>query len=116
MGDGYQQIQDPCAAVSNFIEDYNLTELYSNWRIFNDAVFGPKLHLFGFDGAPLAPQFLVSTTPNMLPTQKLRNDTTVVLSGRSLQEDVVSNGASSRWNAGVAATGMALVGVVSSLL
>jgi len=73
FGDGYQQIQDACAAVSNFIEPYNLTESYTNWRIFMDATAGPKLHLFQFDGAPLAPQFQVSTTPNMLPTRLLRN-------------------------------------------
>jgi len=73
FNDGYQQIQDPCAAVSNFVEDYNDTEIYEQWRIFQDPVQGYKLHLFQFDGSPLAPQFQVSTTPNMLPTQQLRN-------------------------------------------
>lgn len=73
LGDGYQQIQDPCAAVSNFLEDYNLTEFYTQWRIFQDPVTGYKLHLFQFDGSPLAPQFQVLTTPNMLPTTLLRN-------------------------------------------
>ncbi|EKM79251.1 hypothetical protein AGABI1DRAFT_113834 [Agaricus bisporus var. burnettii JB137-S8] len=72
--DGYQQIQDPCAAVSNFIEDYRITEeLYVQWAIFVDPTFGPKLHLNQFDGAPLAPMFQVSSQPNMLPTQPLRN-------------------------------------------
>ncbi|KAJ3573988.1 hypothetical protein NP233_g2063 [Leucocoprinus birnbaumii] len=72
--DGFQQIQDPCAAVSNFIEDYRVTmELYQQWAIFVDPQAGPKLHLFQFDGSPLAPQFKVSNTPNMLPTQVLRN-------------------------------------------
>lgn len=78
LGDGYQQIQDPCAAVSNFIEDYNLTELYQSWRIFQDITTTPpvfKLHLFQFDGAPLAPQFQVSAQPIMLPTRLLRNVT-----------------------------------------
>jgi len=76
LGDGYQQIQDPCAAVSNFIENYNITELYQSWRIFQDPQTSAyKLHLFQFDGAPLAPQFQVSTTPIMLPTQLLRNVT-----------------------------------------
>jgi hypothetical protein len=75
FGDGYQQVQDPCAAVSNFIETYNDTELYQSWRIFLDPVTGYHLHLFQFDGSPLNPQFLVSTTPNMLPTQLLRNVT-----------------------------------------
>ncbi|KAG5642420.1 hypothetical protein DXG03_002822, partial [Asterophora parasitica] len=73
LGDGYQQIQDPCAAVSNFIEDYNITETYKQWRIFRDPTTGYKLHLFQFDGAPLAPMFQISTTPNMLPTEMLRN-------------------------------------------
>ncbi|KAF9464194.1 chaperone for protein-folding within the ER, fungal-domain-containing protein [Collybia nuda] len=74
LGDGFQQVQDPCAAVSNFLEPYNITETYLQWRIFLDASAGYKLHLFQFDGAPLAPQFHVSPTPTMLPTQKLRND------------------------------------------
>ncbi|KAA1472269.1 hypothetical protein DENSPDRAFT_859376 [Dentipellis sp. KUC8613] len=75
FGDGYMQVQDPCAAVSNFIQIYNFTELYQSWQIFLDPIDGPKLHLFQFDGTPVAPQFQVSTTPNMLPTQSLRNTT-----------------------------------------
>jgi len=75
FGDGYQQIQDPCAAQSNFIEDYNITELFVEWRIFMDPSQGPKLHLFQFDGSPVAPLFQVSVTPEMLPTQLLRNVT-----------------------------------------
>ncbi|KAH8109764.1 chaperone for protein-folding within the ER, fungal-domain-containing protein [Phellopilus nigrolimitatus] len=73
MGDGFQQVQDPCAATSNFVQNFNITELYQSWRIFQDPVDGYKLHLFQFDGSPLAPQFQVSTEPNMLPTQLLRN-------------------------------------------
>ncbi|KAK2465271.1 hypothetical protein APHAL10511_002625 [Amanita phalloides] len=69
--DGFQQIQDPCAAVSNFVETYNDTELYVQWRIFQDPTQGYKLHMFQFDGAPIAPQFQISTTPNMMPTTKL---------------------------------------------
>ncbi|TDL18363.1 hypothetical protein BD410DRAFT_705034, partial [Rickenella mellea] len=76
LGDGFQQIQDPCAAQSNFIETYNITELLLSWQIFQDPIQGYKLHLFSFDGSPLAPQFQVSTTPNMLPTQLLRNIST----------------------------------------
>lgn len=76
LGDGYQQIQDPCAAVSNFIETLNITEIITSWRIFSDPTQGFKLHLFSFDGSPLNPQFQVSTTPNMLPTRLLRNVTT----------------------------------------
>ncbi|KAI5121358.1 hypothetical protein M0805_000666 [Coniferiporia weirii] len=76
FGDGYQQVQDPCAATSNLIQNYNYTELYQSWRIFTDPVDGYKLHLFEFDGTPVAPQFQVSAEPNMLPTQSLRNVTT----------------------------------------
>lgn len=75
FGDGFQQIQDPCGANSNFIELYNDTELYLSWQIFMDPTDGPKLHLFQFDGSPVAPQFQLSATPNMLPTQLLRNVT-----------------------------------------
>lgn len=75
FGDGYQQVQDPCAAVSNFIEPYNYTEYYSYWRIFLDPITGYHLHMYEFDGKPLAPMFLISTTPNMLPKQLLRNKT-----------------------------------------
>jgi hypothetical protein len=75
FGDGYQQVQDPCAAVSNFFENFNYTERYNSWRIFQDPVDGYKLHLFEFDDSPVAPMFQVSTQPNMLPTQLLRNVT-----------------------------------------
>ncbi|KAH0832287.1 chaperone for protein-folding within the ER, fungal-domain-containing protein [Lanmaoa asiatica] len=75
FGDGYQQIQDPCAPVSNFIESYNDTELYMQWIIYQDAVRGYTLQLYQFDGSPLAPLWLLSTSPNMLPTQLLRNVT-----------------------------------------
>ncbi|KAI0823267.1 chaperone for protein-folding within the ER, fungal-domain-containing protein [Trametes gibbosa] len=77
FGDGYQQIQDLCAAQSNFIEDYNKTELLSQWQIFDDVSDGAKLHLFEADGTPVAPLFQVYSTANMLPTRRLRNVTTV---------------------------------------
>ncbi|CAK5268782.1 unnamed protein product [Mycena citricolor] len=82
-GDGYQQVQAPCAAVSNFIQNYNFTELYQSWRIFMDPTLGPKLHLFKFDGSPVAPQFQLSTTPNMLPKQALRNVTGNIVTATS---------------------------------
>lgn len=121
FGDGYQQIQDPCAAVSNFIEDYNLTEHYTQWRIFMDASAGPKLHLFQFDGSPLAPQFQISTTPNMLPTQQLRNVTppTTAGTGSSAASFLKVNSAvdTHRWmTAIVGAAGMVVLGVVSIVL
>jgi hypothetical protein len=81
VGDGFQRIEDPCAARSDFTEAYNASELYTQWQIFNDPVDGPKLHLFAFDGSPLPPMRLYSATPNMLPTQKLHsvNQSTTVL-------------------------------------
>ncbi|KAH9020710.1 chaperone for protein-folding within the ER, fungal-domain-containing protein [Lactarius pseudohatsudake] len=63
----------PCSAASNFLENYNDTELYQQWQIFVDPTNGPKLHMYQFDGSPLLPMFLISTTPNMLPTQPLCN-------------------------------------------
>ena len=58
-----------------------------------DPTDGPKLHLFEFDGTPVAPLFQTSTTPNMLPTEKLRNTTsssgtTVLNEKRSFVESV----------------------------
>ncbi|KAJ7639438.1 chaperone for protein-folding within the ER, fungal-domain-containing protein [Roridomyces roridus] len=72
-GDGYQQVQSTCGDNSNFMQNYNITELYQSWRIYTDVTFGPKLHLFQYDGSPVAPLFQLSTEPNMLPKQKLRN-------------------------------------------
>jgi len=103
FGDGYQQIQDTCAAVSNFITDFNQTEIMQHWQIFIDSIDGPKLHLYQFDGAPLAPQFLVSATPNMLPTRSLRNNTAppAGASGVSPQNAIAMNpnAGARRWEA-----------------
>lgn len=76
FGDGYQQIQDPCAAISNFMQNYNDTELYVQWTIYQDPTLGYMLQLYQFDGSPLPPMALLSTSPNMLPTQPLRNVST----------------------------------------
>jgi hypothetical protein len=117
MGDGYQQIQDPCAAVSNFIEDYNLTEYYTQWRIFMDPTAGPKLHMFSFDGSPLAPQFQLSTTPNMLPTQPLRNVTHPISGSTVALVNTNSAADSRRWTAAmVGAVGMVVIGLASCVL
>jgi hypothetical protein len=77
LPDGYQQVQDPCAAVSNFIQTYNDTEYYPYWRIYEDPSTGFHLHLFQFDGTPLSLMYLVAIEPNMLPKQLLRNVTAV---------------------------------------
>jgi len=120
FGDGYQQIQDPCAAVSNFIENYNETELYQSWRIFTDPVAGFKLHMFQFDGSPVAPQFQVSASPNMLPTQLLRNVTTAVTTstknGLTTQNALKINKGEKRWGTGVAVVLAGTMGAVALML
>jgi len=105
FGDGYQQIQDPCAAQSNFVENYNDTELYVMYQIFQDPTTGLKLHLFQFDGTPLAPQFQVSTSPNMLPTRQLRNVSATAAppttsAGLTTQNALAINNGQRRWSAG----------------
>ncbi|TFK27641.1 ROT1 protein [Coprinopsis marcescibilis] len=123
--DGFQQVQDPCAAESNFIETYNFRETFVQWRIFNDRSDGYKLHLFRFDGSPVAPQFLVSETPTMHPTRPLRNETWIRVDGnqrRSLPEDEIleTRSAASPTRSfqagGVAAAAGALVLALSSFL
>ncbi|TFK40512.1 chaperone for protein-folding within the ER, fungal-domain-containing protein [Crucibulum laeve] len=116
LGDGFQQVQDPCAAVSNFIEPYNITETYVQWRIFQDPTQGFKLHLFQFDGAPLAPQFLVSPSPNMLPTTLLRNTSApTTVAKRSLEKRSGNGAVANGWTMGAAA-GMVVAGVASLIL
>lgn len=73
FGDGYQQVQDTCAAVSPVIDFFNTTELYVSWNTVQDATDGMLLNLFNFDGTPVPRLYLVSTEPNMLPTRSLTN-------------------------------------------
>lgn len=73
FGDGFQQVQDTCAAVSPVIEFFNTTELYLSWNTVQDATDGMLLNLQSFDGTPVPRLYLVSTEPNMLPTQSLTN-------------------------------------------
>ncbi|KAG2122401.1 chaperone for protein-folding within the ER, fungal-domain-containing protein [Suillus cothurnatus] len=99
FGDGYQQIQDPCAAISNFIENYNYTELYVLWNIYQDPVMGYTLQLYQYDGTPLPPQYLVTTSPNMLPTQALRNVSSTTTTSATVQNAAVvnANAGERRW-------------------
>jgi len=100
FGDGYQQIQDPCAAISNFIENYNDTESYVQWATYQDTVKGYTLQLYQFDGSPLPPLYQVSASPNMLPTQALRNVTPPSIpAGGTLQNAIALNAGEPRWKA-----------------
>ena len=71
--DGRQQVQDPCAAVSNQLTQWNVTVLFIQWRIFPLPGGGFHLNLYEFDGTPVAPMSLVANPPNMLPTTVLSN-------------------------------------------
>ena len=81
FGDGYQQIQNTCEAITNFIENYNQTEFYREYQMFQDPVDGPKLHLYDSGGSPYAPMFFRSSNPTMQPTRSLRNVSVPVGSG-----------------------------------
>jgi len=97
--DGYQQIQNPCAAVSNTIEDYHDSELYQTWQINNDPTAGTQLLLFQFDGSPVAPLRQVANPPNMLPTQLLRNDSqATATAGLTRRNALAVNNGQRRWS------------------
>ena len=57
VADGYQRIQEPCSANSDFTKDH-LQEMYQSWQIFLDTVDGPKFHLFAFDGSHQNRQYI----------------------------------------------------------
>ena len=90
VADGYQRIQEPCSANSDFTEDYHLQEMYQSWQIFLDAVDGRKFYLFAFDGSPEPPMRLLSQT--MLPARFLRSttDATTTILKRSNNDVVMS--------------------------
>jgi len=103
-GDGYQQVQARCnQANSNFIQNYNETELMASWRIFTDVTFGPKLHMWDASNTAVAPLFRLSDQPNMLPKMKLRNNETTVVTttqaGLVTVQTIVSRGESKRGHA-----------------
>lgn len=81
--DGRLQVQDPCAAQSDVIMQFNTTVLFESWRIFSDPQRGPKLQLYAFDGTPKSPMFLIANPPNMLPTTTLSANTTLGGTGLS---------------------------------
>ena len=119
FGDGYQQVQDPCAAVSNFIQLYNDTELYQSWRIFLDPQSGPHLNLYEFDNSPLPPMFQITTSPMMLPTRLLRNVTVAASkpSKRSLSVSGAESLLGPQWTLGVVtAAAVVLMATVTTML
>jgi len=86
--DGRIQVQDPCAAVTNIITNYNQITLYANWGITVDPLKqNYMLQLNRFDGAKMPPLYLIANPPNMLPTVVLTGaNATGQASRRSLDE------------------------------
>lgn len=122
LSDGFQQVQDPCAAISNLVETYNNTEYYQLYQIFLDqATNGYKLHLFQHDGQKVTPQFKNSDEPNMHPVELLRNTSISAQSTKNkrsfVEEEKRSNSAfSSSLAVSSLVGGMILAGVSSILL
>ncbi|KAH8829798.1 ROT1 protein [Flagelloscypha sp. PMI_526] len=115
LEDGFQQIQDPCAAVSNFIENYNGTEYYTAWQVYQDTSKGLTARLYQFDGQPYPPMQQRSATPNMLPKQKLANATSTASNGGSGSSSSGS-GVSRRSNAATPSTTWAASGLAAFAL
>jgi len=82
--EGYQHIENPCLATSSFTEMYNQTYEYYELVQFSQDTEGIWLHLFDSAGNPSPPMGQVSSTPNMLPIQKIiNNNRTTVLAALS---------------------------------
>ncbi|KAI0088630.1 chaperone for protein-folding within the ER, fungal-domain-containing protein [Irpex rosettiformis] len=118
FGDGFQQVQAPCEAVSNFIQAYNFTTLYRSFRIFQDLSDGPKLSLANFDDSPNPPFFQVSSTPTMFPTRSLVNTTSTSSNQAKRELKERSSGAKTWTSVGAGALVASLVtaGAASALL
>ena len=114
--DGRQQVQDPCAAVSNQINQWSATVLFQQWRIFPLPTGGNHLNLYEFDGSPVAPMNLVANPPNMLPTQVLtKNVSAASPSKRAIGIEARSNAPRNALLAG-SIGGLAGLGALLTLL
>jgi hypothetical protein len=106
--EGYQHIENPCLATSAFTEIYNQTYEYYELVQLTQDTYGVWLQMFAQDGTPQAPMGQVSSTPNMLPLQKIiNNNRTTVLAALSTRN------AAPRvhpWNVAAAVTAGALLG------
>jgi len=92
--DGLQQVQDPCAAVSNQITRYNQSITFSQWRIFT-VTGGFHLNLYEATGEPVAPMNPIFDPPNMLPTMVLVTPSPTA-TGPSAKRDLEARNAASR--------------------
>jgi len=75
--DGRQQVQDTCAAVSNIIQQFNVSERMQTWEIRTDPVLGPELLLYAFDLQPEQPLYMYANPPIMLPLEQLTPNVSV---------------------------------------
>ncbi|TIA92472.1 hypothetical protein E3P81_01448 [Wallemia ichthyophaga] len=70
--DGRVQVEDPCAASSNILSTTSFNHTFVKYLPFDDPVKNIKaLQLYDFDGSELAPLYLISRQPNMLPTSPI---------------------------------------------
>ncbi|GJJ08425.1 hypothetical protein Clacol_002641 [Clathrus columnatus] len=92
--DGFQQIENPCTAISNQITRYNQSIVFSQWRIFPLSGGGVHLNLYEFDGTPVAPMNIVASPPNMLPTQPIVTPSST--SSANARRDIEARSSASR--------------------
>jgi len=98
--DGFQQVEDPCAAVSNQINRYNQSILFQMWRIFPLPGGGVHLNLYEFDGTPVAPMNIVANPPNMLPTQPINTPSSTASANAKRDIEVRSSASRSIYMSG----------------
>ncbi|KZV99900.1 hypothetical protein EXIGLDRAFT_605104 [Exidia glandulosa HHB12029] len=112
--DGLVQTQSPCTAHSSTIQQFNVTVLFKEWRIFFDPLSqGYHLHLFRFDGAPLNKMILRYETPIMHPTTTiLKPEPTAPARRRRAYVEQRSDAPRSATAAGGIGLMMVLLGVV----
>lgn len=83
--DGRQLLSQPCNNPENGIYTrYNQTETFERFDVYTDKFHNVlRLDLYGFNGAPLNPMYLVYRPPEMLPTQTLNPVVTVTPSAKA---------------------------------
>ena len=79
--DGRQLKSNPCSGKTSVLSRYNQAETFASYEIVQDAYHKvQRLNLFGFDGTPMQPMYLVYRPPQMLPTVTM-NPTTKATGG-----------------------------------
>ncbi|KAL8952275.1 MAG: hypothetical protein Q9222_001806 [Ikaeria aurantiellina] len=70
--DGRQLMSDPCTYGNAVYTRYHQQEIFKQYEVLvNPYDKATRLNLFGWDGAPMNPMYLVYKPPQMLPTQTL---------------------------------------------